>query len=233
MEMGMPASDQDSFVTIAAVGQLLSRCNNVENARRGMGKAPPQEPRLDLNKGVSPFWIHMAQEMGIPEKAHELPVIFQAGCNSRDPYLKDLLKQFLTMAKLGCTSELEKHRADIQPRQRQFAERDRTYQKELENHKRSQAGLRKKETECMAQVHTSWKHLMHSLEVALQRVDDNPARLSDKDAQTVEILKRRGFVDVKNHSVQVHWGTLATLDCARIHEIIRALLSSLKGVERA
>lgn len=227
----MPASDQDSFVTIAEVGKLMSRCNNVHSARRGIGKAAPQAPQLDLNKGVDGFWLHLAAEMGIPEKAHELPVIFRAGCESRNPYLQELMKQFITMAKLGCTTELEKHRKDIGPKQAQFAARDRTYQKELQNHTAMQAGLVKKEQESIRQVHTSWGHLMRSLETALQRVDENPSRLSAKDAKTVEILKRRGYVEVRNHQVQVLWGTLGNLDSDTIFEIVKALLSSLRGIE--
>lgn len=227
----MPSSDQDSFVTIAEVGQMIGRCSKLANTRKQFARKPPTGPTFNPNKDVPERWIALARALGIEENAHELPIVFEAGLDQQNPYLIELMRQFLSMAKLSCTTQLERHRQNQLGRRQQFQARDQNYQKELRSYQNAQKTAHKSEQEYLQQVRTKWGHLMKSLAEALRRAENNPARLSPKDAATVEILKRRGYVDVRNHTVDVRFGTLDNLDSDTIGEICKALMSSLRGIE--
>lgn len=220
-----------TYTHIVDVGKLQSRLNSLRRTRTAM-REPPKPPEFNPNHKTAQSWISLAEDIGIPDKAHELPILMEVALNMRDPMITDMFKKILMFAKLGDPAALRQHyEKDVNPRRERFLREDTKYQTALRTYTAEKSSRAKHEVEYTQQVHTSWNNLCRSLRAALERNDNNPARLQPNDAKFVGILKNRGYVDVRNHTVDVQFGTLSNLDSETIGEITWALLSSIRSHE--
>jgi hypothetical protein len=220
-----------TYIHIADVGKLHSRVNKLRRTQKEM-RSPPVAPEYNPNKGVPQNWCQLAEDIGYPDKAHELPVLLEVCLNMRDPMLIDMFKKMFTYAKLSDPVLLRKHTADIRPKREAFIRQDQQYQKALRHYTSEKESRARNEVIYLEQARNSWNSLCKSLSVALERNGHNPARLQVNDAKFVNILKTRGYVDVHNHTIAVRFGTLENLDSETISEITWALLNSLKVTDQ-